>query len=157
MPPNGRFSIQYIHFCLDITWLFGKHSTFVLVFLHEIYITGIKHGFSCINIHQVLWEVLKTVTKGRSFQHFQRDLANVNALKNHVQLLLKKKKQKKKQKTYATFHFISCTILFGLFTDVSRTQFPWTMVILGLGNTHLTTAANLWPRYNHTESCVAMH
>ena len=49
---------------------------------------GIKHGFSCINIRQVPWEVLKTKAKGRGFQHLPRDLANVNALKNHVQLLL---------------------------------------------------------------------
>ena len=51
-------------------------------------ITGIKHGFSCINIRQVPWEVLKTVAGGRSFQHLLRDLANVNALKNHVRSLL---------------------------------------------------------------------
>ena len=25
------------------------------------------------------------------------------------------------------------------------------------GSTHLVTEANLWPRYNHTESCVAVH
>ena len=45
---------------------------------------GIKHGFSYINIHQVPWEVLKTDAEGRGFQHLPRDLANVNALKNHV-------------------------------------------------------------------------
>ena len=38
---------------------------------------GIKHGFSCINIRQ-----------GRGFQHLPRNLVNVNALKNHVWLLL---------------------------------------------------------------------
>ena len=43
---------------------------------------GIKHGFLCINIRQVPWEVLKTEAEG--FQHLPRDLANVNALKNHV-------------------------------------------------------------------------
>ena len=42
---------------------------------------GIKHGFSCINIRQVPWEVLKTEAEGRGFQHHPRDLANVNALK----------------------------------------------------------------------------
>ena len=36
-------------------------------------------GFQCINIRQVPWEVLKTETEGRGFQHFPRDLANVNA------------------------------------------------------------------------------
>ena len=45
---------------------------------------GIKNGFSCINILQVPWEVLKTEAKGRGFQHLPRDLASVNALKNHV-------------------------------------------------------------------------
>ena len=45
---------------------------------------GIKHGFSRINIRQVPWEVLKTEAEGCGFQHLQRDLANVNALKNHV-------------------------------------------------------------------------
>ena len=44
--------------------------------------------FSCINIRQVPWEVLKTEAEGRGFQHLSRDLANVNALKNHVQSLL---------------------------------------------------------------------
>ena len=48
------------------------------------YNIGIKHGFSCINIRQVPWEVLKTEAEGRGFQHLPRDLANVNALKNHV-------------------------------------------------------------------------
>ena len=44
--------------------------------------------FLCINIRQVLWEVLKTEAEGRGFQHLPRDLANVNALKNHVRSLL---------------------------------------------------------------------
>ena len=51
-------------------------------------IIGIKHGFSCINIGQVPWEVLKTEAEGRGFQHLPRDLANVTALKNHVRSLL---------------------------------------------------------------------
>ena len=49
---------------------------------------GIKHVFSCINIRQVPREVLKTEAEGRGFQHLPRDLANVNALKNHVRSLL---------------------------------------------------------------------
>ena len=44
---------------------------------------GIKHGFSCINIRQVQWEMLETEAEGRGFQHLPRDLANDNALKNH--------------------------------------------------------------------------
>ena len=34
------------------------------------------------------WEVLKSEAEGRGFQHLPRDLANVNASKNHVRLLL---------------------------------------------------------------------
>ena len=49
---------------------------------------GIKHGFSCINIRQVPWEVLKTEAESRGFQHLPRDLANANAFKNHVRSLL---------------------------------------------------------------------
>ena len=51
-------------------------------------ITGIKHSFLCINIRQVPREVLKTEAGGRGFQHLPLDLANVNALKNHVRSLL---------------------------------------------------------------------
>ena len=53
---------------------------------------GIKHGFSCIYIRQVAREVLKTEAGGPGFQHLPKDLANVNALKNHVRLLLLHKK-----------------------------------------------------------------
>ena len=37
--------------------------------------------FQCINIRQVLWEVLKTEAFGLGFQHLPRDLANINAWK----------------------------------------------------------------------------
>ena len=56
-----------------------------VVFSHTI---DIKHGFSCIIIRQVSWEVLKTEAEGRGFQHLPSDVANVNALKNHVRSLL---------------------------------------------------------------------
>ena len=112
--------------------------------------TGIRHGFSCINIRQVPWEGLKTEAEGRYFQHLPRNLSNINALKNHVRSLLL-------HKTFATFRVISCTILFRLFTDVSRTQFARTVLALGSGSTHFVTAANMWPRYDHIESCVAVH
>ena len=56
---------------------------------------GIKHGFSCINIRQVPWEVLKTEAEGRGFQHLSRDLANVSALKNHIRSLLMHKNWKR--------------------------------------------------------------
>ena len=38
--------------------------------------------FQCINVRQVLWEVLKTAAFGLGFQHLPRNLANVNAWKN---------------------------------------------------------------------------
>ena len=58
--------------------------------LKAIFTLGIKHVLSCINIRQVPWVVLKTEAEGegRGFQHLPRDLANVNALKNHVRSLL---------------------------------------------------------------------
>ena len=62
-----------------------------------------------------------------------------------------------KVKAFATFRVISCTILFRLFTDVSRTPLPRTMLVLGPRSTDLVTVANLWPRYDHIESCVAVH
>ena len=89
---------------------------------------GIKHGFSYINIRQVPWEVLKTEAEGRSFQHLPKDLANVNALKNHVLSLLLHKTE---LKIFASFRVISCTILLRPFTDVARTLFPRTMLVLG--------------------------
>ena len=81
---------------------------------------------------------MKTEAAGRGFQRLPRDLANVNALKNHVRSLL----LHKTLKTFATFRVISCTVLFRLFTDVSRTQFPRTMLFLGRGSTHLVTSAS---------------
>ena len=35
--------------------------------LYKTNAVGIKHGFSCINIRQVPWEVLKTEAEGRGF------------------------------------------------------------------------------------------
>ena len=109
---------------------------------------GIKHGFSCINICQVPWEVLKTAAFG-----LPRDLVNVNALKNHVRSLLLHKTENIRY----ILHYFFCTILFHLFTDVVRMLFPWTMLVLGQDNAHLVTAAILWPQYEHIESCVAVH
>ena len=58
------------------------------------YYIGFKHGFSCINFRQVPWEMLKTEAEDRGFEHLPRDLANVNALKNHVRSLLLHKNRK---------------------------------------------------------------
>ena len=71
---------------LIIIWCFSAQSLSESSF--QYLNKGIKHGFSCINIRQVLLEVLKTEAEGRGFQHLPRDLVNVNALKNHVRLLL---------------------------------------------------------------------
>ena len=68
--------------------IFHLSNNICIVVRQKIINIGIKHGFSCINIRQVPWEVLKTEAEGRGFQHLSRDLANVNALKNHVQSLL---------------------------------------------------------------------
>ena len=58
---------------------------------------------------------------------------------------------------FSTFRVISCTFLFRLITDVLRTQFLRTMLVLEPGSTHLMTAAILWPRYVHNGSCVAVN
>ena len=170
------FSLFVPH--LSFFWYLGK-ALLTLAFPHfffHYHNIGIKHGFSCINIRQVPWEVLKTEDEGRGFQHLPRDLANVNALKNHVWskasvfntshgtwwMLMHEKPCliaiiAWKLKTFATFRVISCTILFRLFTDVARTLFPRTMLFLGQGSTHLVTAAIMCPWYEHIESCVAVH
>ena len=114
------------------------------------FIIGIKHGFSCINIRHVPWEVLKTEAEGHGFQHLPRDLANVNALKKTCSIAI----IAYKLETFATFRVISCTISFCLFSDVARTLFARIMPVLGQGSTHLVTP---WPRYEHIESCVALH
>ena len=81
-------------------------------------IMGIKHGFSCINIRQVPWEVLKTEAEGRGFQHLPRDLANVNALKNHVRSLLLHKNEKH------LLHFALFLALFRFpFSTMSRERY----------------------------------
>ena len=74
-----KLSWNYIHSLLTV-----KAIAWVL---HALFVIGIKHGFSCINIRQVSREVLKTEAGGRGFQHLPRDLASVNALKNHVRSL----------------------------------------------------------------------
>ena len=126
-----RANMPFCWFCHEVAQIIMKCNI------------GIKHGFSCINSRQVPWEMLKTEAKGPGFQHLQRDLVNVNALKNHVWSLL----LHKNWKHLLHFAFFSCSILFRLFTDVVQTLFPWTMLVLGQGSTHLMTAAILWPWY----------
>ena len=94
-------------------------------------IIGIKHGF----------------------QHLPRDLANVNALKNHVRSLLLHKNWKHLS---TTFRVISCTILLRLFTDVSRMQFSRTMLVLGPGSTHISLRKQICGPVR-SYWCVAVH
>ena len=79
--------VSYVAFVLSLFvpglsffWCLGR-VVIGVYFLGIFNYIGIKHGFSCINIRQVPWEVLKTEAEGRRFQHLPRDLANVNALK----------------------------------------------------------------------------
>ena len=106
---NRRVSVMvynapYNHHCIDkLPEL--DYNSFVRA-KKTIYNIGIKHGFSCINIRHILFEVLKTEAEGRGFQHLQRDLANVNALKNHVRSLLLHKNWK---------HLLHFALFLGLF------------------------------------------
>ena len=49
---------------------------------------GIKHGFHALTFARSRGRCLKPEAEGRGFQHLPRDLANVNAFKNHVRSLL---------------------------------------------------------------------
>ena len=81
------------HSADDMLFPLESLSLFWLLWKSNI---GIKHGFSCINIRQVPWEALKTEAGGRGLLHLPRNLANVNALKNHVRSLLLHKNWEKK-------------------------------------------------------------
>ena len=130
-----------------------KIGILVLLSLFIYSYIGIKHGFSCINIRQVPWEVLKTEAKGHGFQHLPGDLADVNALKKHVQsLLLHKNENICYISRYFLHYFVS-----PFHRCLTNAIFPRTMLVLGSSSTHLIMAANLWPRYDHIESCVGVH
>ena len=80
---------SYIVHVRSCVWQKGLPKFSTKYPLFSILNIGIKHVFfSCINIRQVPWDVLKTEAEGRGFKHLPRDLANVNALKNHVWSLL---------------------------------------------------------------------
>ena len=83
--PNNKDEFKQYTIILWPCLLF--HSLIAGHFFQDRDNIGIKHGFSCINIRQVPWEVLKTESEGCSFQHLPRDLANVNALKTYVRSL----------------------------------------------------------------------
>ena len=70
-------------FCLPLT-LIGYNCAINIILFYSIPNIGIKHSFPCINVCQVPREMLKTEAEGRGFQHFRRDLANVNVLENNV-------------------------------------------------------------------------
>ena len=114
---------------------------------------GIKHGFSCINIRQVPREVFKTEAGGRGFQHLPRDLANVNALKTMFDRYYCIKTE---NICYISRYFLHYFVspFHRCLANANSTDY---MLVLSPGSTHLVTAANLWPRYEHIESCVAVH
>ena len=65
-------SLAFVHFAKKYGTLLFKDS------IHSCFNIGIKHDFPFINIRKVPREVLKTEGVARGFQHFPRDLANVN-------------------------------------------------------------------------------
>ena len=115
-------------------------------------IIGIKHGFSCINLRQVPWEVLKTEAEGRGFQHFPRDLANVNALKNHVRSLLLHKNRK---------HLLNFALFLALFSFAfSPMSRECNFNDYARSRARQYTSRNgskSVARYEYIESCVAVH
>ena len=146
-------SVMWLHKCACTKF---EIDTSLILRLHNLedtcFNTGIKHGFSCINIRQVPWEVLKTEAEGRVFQHLPRDLVNVNALKNHVRSLLLHKNWKH------SLHFTLFLALFCFaFSPMCANAISTDYARSGAGQYTLVTAAILWPRYEHTESCVAVH
>ena len=109
---NLRNSADLLSLSLTSTCTFQVMYTFDSQSLLNI---GIKHGFSCINIRQVLREVLKTEAGGRDFKHLLRDLVNVDALKKHVRSLLLHKNWK------FFLHFALFLVLFCFaFSPMSR-------------------------------------
>ena len=106
------------------------------------------------NIRQVPRKVLKTKAEGRGFQHLPRDLANVN--------VLEKKNMFDRYYCIKTENICYNTLFLALFC-FAFSLMPRGRNFHGLcslscrGHTHLVTAANLWPRYEHIESCVVVH
>ena len=123
----------------------------------EFFIIGIKHGFSCINIRQVSRKVLKTEAGGRGSPAsvFDTSLGTWRTFMHWKTMFDRYYCIKTENICYISRYFLRYFV--SPFTYVPRTQFPRTMLVLGPGSTHLVTAANLWPRYNHIESCVAVH
>ena len=110
---------------------------------------GIKHGFSCINIRQFPWEVLKTEAEG------PRDLANVNALKKK-NMFDRYNWIKTGNICYISRYFLHYFVspFHRCHTNAISTNYARSRA----GQyTYLVTAAILWPRYEHIESCVAVH
>ena len=130
---------------IGVSILFRRH-------MWRPYIIGIKHCFSYIIIHQVPWEVLKTEAEGRGFQHLPRDLANVNALKNHVRSLLLHKNWK---------HLLHFALFFALFVlpfHRCRANAISTYYACSRAGQYISRdGSNSVARHEHIESCVAVH
>ena len=116
-----------------------------------IYTIGIKHGFSRINIRQVPWEMLKTEAEGvfntsqgtwRMLMHWKNMFDRYHCIKTENVCYISR---------YFLHYFVSP--FHRCLTNLISTDMP----VLGPGSIHLVTAANLWPRYDHIESCVAVH
>ena len=84
---------------------------------------------------------------GRGFQHLPRDLANVNALKNHVRSLLLHKTENVCYFLRYFLHYI-VSPFHRCRANAISTDYA---AVLGQGSKHLVTAAILWPRYEHIE------
>ena len=68
----------------------------------DIYIIGINHGFSCINLRLVPRKVFEHEPAGRVFKHLPRDPANVNARKNMVDRYICSNLRQYEQQEYLT-------------------------------------------------------
>ena len=97
--------------------------------------------------------MLKTEVVGRAFKHLQRDLANVNALKKKNMLdrcYCIKTENICYISRYFLHYFVSpfhqC-LANVTSTDCARSR----------AGQYTVKAANLWPRYDHIESCVSVH
>ena len=146
------FYVLWYVWCLLWIVCLTSYFLWMWLFLNIFDTIEIEHGFSCINIRQVPWEVLKTEAGGHGLQHLPRDLANVNALKNHVRSLLL---HKTINICYNLHYFLHYFVLpfhrclaNAISTDYARSR---------AGQYTSCNGSNLWPRYDHIESCAAVH
>ena len=111
---NGQKNLGSLSLDLNsIDWLIDNLQFYVLFDSIAVVLgrregdnIGIKHGFTCINVCQVLRELLKTEAEGRGFQQLPRNLTNVYALENYVwSLLLHKSNHNAEKMTKTAGHY----------------------------------------------------